>query len=66
MTTDFNRERIRKEQDANNTTYQSTVKYEQECKSTKKWVVPKDLIEQYMTCLDKTKFLQQYGVEVSI
>ena len=61
MTFNFNRERIRKEQDANNTTYQSTTKYQQESKSTGEWVVPKELIEQYISCPDKTEFLHKYG-----
>ena len=63
---DANRERMRKERANHDVSYQATVKYQQESKSTKKWVVPKNLIEQYMTCLNKSEFLQQYGIEVSI
>ena len=66
MTFNFNRERIRKEQDVHNTTYQSTTKYQQESKSTAKWRVPKELVEQYMACPNKTEFLHKYGIEVSI
>jgi hypothetical protein len=63
---DANRERMRKEKANYDVSYQSTTKYQQESKSTKQWVVPKELIEQYMACTDKTSFLQQYGNEVSI
>lgn len=63
---DARRERLRKEKANHDVDYQATTKYQQECKSTKQWVVPKELIEQYMACTDKNRFLQQYGNEVSI
>jgi hypothetical protein len=46
--------------------YQCTTKYQQESKSTKQWVVPKELVDLYLKAVDKTAFLHKYGNEVNV
>lgn len=66
MAINATRQRLMKEKANYDVDFQSTTKYQQESKSTAKWRVPKELVEQYMACLNKTEFLHKYGIEVNI
>lgn len=54
-------ERLRKEKANHDVEIQSTIKYNQECKSTKKYKIPPALVEEYLKCPDKDLFLLQYS-----
>ena len=62
MTFDYNRERLRKEKDRCDTVYQCNVKYQNESRSTKRYTIPKYLIEEYINCSDKDYFLKKYNI----
>ena len=66
MAINATRQRLMKEKANYDVDFQSTTKYQQESKSTKEWRVPKELVESYMNCSDKTEFIHKYGIEVSI
>jgi len=59
-----NRLRIAKEKDQHDTDYQCYRKYNEESKLKRALKIPKDMIDTYLKCSDKEKFLAQYGVEV--
>ena len=59
--TDYKHERLRKEKANYDVYVQSTVKYEQECKSTRQYKIPIDKVEEYINCPDKDLFLLEYA-----